>query len=175
MPILSDALKPWENFYMLLGTASATLVGLLFVAASVGSSVYTRDKDHALRVFLSPTVVHFSSVLAGCLITMAPLRHWGTAGGMVAAEGILGVAYAALVWRKFVRHDLLTKIDMEDRLWYAAVPALAYVGVAGAGVTLCCGQAWGYAALATTLCVLLLAGMRNAWDMTLWTVMQAEN
>ncbi len=175
MLVLSEALKPWQNFYELLGTASATLVGLLFVAASVGSSVYSRDKDNALRVFLSPTVVHFSSVLAGCLITMAPVPNWASAGALVGGEGILGFAYALIVWRKFVQGDFMAKIDWEDRLWYTVVPALIYLAVAGAGVVLFTRQAWGVTALAVTLCMLLLAGMRNAWDMTLWTVMRAEN
>jgi hypothetical protein len=39
---LTDAARPWHDWYMLIGTASATLVGLMFVAASVGSRLYTR-------------------------------------------------------------------------------------------------------------------------------------
>ena len=30
---LIDALRDWHDFYVLIGTASATLVGLMFVAA----------------------------------------------------------------------------------------------------------------------------------------------
>jgi hypothetical protein len=29
-------LKDWHEFYLLVGTAAATLIGLLFVAASIG-------------------------------------------------------------------------------------------------------------------------------------------
>ena len=40
MPQLADALRPWHDFYTLFGAASATLIGLLFVAASVGTGVF---------------------------------------------------------------------------------------------------------------------------------------
>ncbi len=172
MLVLIDTLKPWQNFYTLLGTASATLVGLLFVAASVGSGVYTRDKHPALRVFLSPTVVHFSTVLAVCLVAMAPVRSWEIAGGLLGITGALGFAYAISVWRSLVRQDLMQGIDWEDRLWYAAIPAFSYVFVIVAGVGFWRRTEMGCQALALGSCLLMIAGIRNAWDMTLWTVMR---
>ena len=35
---LSQALRDWQNFYILAGGASATLAGLMFVAISLGST-----------------------------------------------------------------------------------------------------------------------------------------
>jgi hypothetical protein len=35
-----EALKEWHDFYILVGTAGATLLGLLFVAVSLGASDY---------------------------------------------------------------------------------------------------------------------------------------
>jgi hypothetical protein len=46
--------------YALLGTAAGTLVGLLFVAATVATGIFPTDRPAPLRVFLSATVVHFS-------------------------------------------------------------------------------------------------------------------
>jgi hypothetical protein len=46
----------------LIGAASATLVGLIFVAAAIGAGVFTREHEVGIRSFLSPTAVHFSSV-----------------------------------------------------------------------------------------------------------------
>jgi hypothetical protein len=129
---LADAVSPWHDFYMLVGTASATLVGLLFVAVSVG--FHTRDKHPALRAFVSPSVVHFTSVLVACLIAIAPIRDWMILGPMVGGEGLFGVVYAGLVWRSMVRHGFTASIDLEDRVWYAALPAVGYAILAGAGV-----------------------------------------
>ena len=65
---LADVANPWHDLYALVGAASATLIGLLFVAASVGAGFFTHERHHALRAFLSPSVVHFSCVLAACLV-----------------------------------------------------------------------------------------------------------
>ena len=69
-----DALAHWHEFYMLLGTAAGTLVGLLFVAATVGAGVFSSDRPAPLRIFLSASVVHFSSVLMVSLIVLAPVE-----------------------------------------------------------------------------------------------------
>jgi hypothetical protein len=73
MQVFSDALAHWHEFYSLLGTAAGTLVGLLFVAATVGSGAFSSDQRAPLRVFLSASVVHFSSVLVVSLIVWRPL------------------------------------------------------------------------------------------------------
>ena len=38
---LADLIEDWHDFDLLVGTAAATLVGLMFVAASIGASFYT--------------------------------------------------------------------------------------------------------------------------------------
>jgi hypothetical protein len=82
-----DALGRWHEFYMLLGTASATLVGLLFVAATVGSGVFSAERRAPLRVFVSASVVHFSGILAVCLIVLAPLQSEVLFGALMCAAG----------------------------------------------------------------------------------------
>ena len=63
----SRALKEWHDFYVLIGTAGATLLGLLFVAVSLGAGFLTEERQSATRTFMSPVVVHFtSSVLLVC-------------------------------------------------------------------------------------------------------------
>jgi len=169
---LLDVLRPWQGFYSLIGTASATLVGLLFVAASVGSGVYTQDKQHAARAFLSPTVVHFSSVLAASMVAIMPTRSWVLCGLLIGGEGVLGFVYAVFVFRSMVRHALIAKLDAEDRIWYATLPAVGYMVITAAGTLLLFRVGQGCELLAAALCLLLLIGVRNAWDMTLWTVMR---
>lgn len=167
---LPDVVRDWHDLLMLFGTASATLIGLLFVAASVGSGAYSADKRPALRSFLSPTVVHFACVLVGCLVALAPLRSWGLFGALIGGDGLFGVAYAATVWRCMVHHGLSTRIDLEDRTCYAVPPAVGYAVMAAAGVTLLLGMASGCGVLAVAMGLLLLVGIRNAWDITVWTV-----
>jgi hypothetical protein len=175
MPPLHDVMTAWHDLFMLFGTASATLIGLLFVAASVGSNFYTEEKHSALRSFLSPSVVHFTCVLAACLIAVCPLRSWTVLGLLICGDGLFGFVYAVLVLRRMVRHGFAATIDLEDRVWYAALPAVAYTVLSVAGVTLLVRTEFGCDVLAVALGLLLLIGIRNAWDMTVFTVVRRPN
>jgi hypothetical protein len=165
-------LGPWHDFYMLVGTAAATLVGLMFVAASVGTGVFTHERQVGLRTFLSPTVVAFSGVLATSLIGVLPVFGWGLPGLLLIGIGVLGAVYSWRVWRRMVHGGIATSIDLEDRIWYTVVPAVAYLVTAAAGAALGAEPAAACAMLAVGTCLLLLAGIRNAWDMTTWIVLR---
>jgi hypothetical protein len=172
MPSLADAVRPWHDLYILIGTASATLIGLMFVAASVGTGVYSKDRYHALRAFLSPTVVHFACALAACMFAIAPLRSWTLLGLLIGATGLYGLGYAVMVWRNMLRHGLTVSIDLEDRICYAAIPAVGYATMLAACVVLVLEQPAGCDLLAIAMGLLLMIGIRNAWDMTIFTVMR---
>jgi hypothetical protein len=171
MSPISDYAREWHDAYMLFGTASATMIGLLFVAASVGSSFFNQDRHPALRAFLSPSLVHLTCVLAACLIAISPLRSW-LLGDLITADGLFGVLYAGLVWRRMVRHGFSATIDLEDRVWYAVLPAVGYTVMTAAGITLALQLALGCGVLAVAMGLLVLVGIRNAWDMTVWTVVR---
>ncbi len=167
---LADVLEHWHDFYTLLGAASATLVGLLFVAATVGSGVFTSGRRAASRMFLSASVVHFSSLLIACLIVLAPEQSWISLGIMIVACGIFGLAYYGLTWRDSVRDGLSKSIEWDDRIWYAVLPAIGYLFEAASGVCLALRSALGCMALALCLGLLLIIGIHNAWDITLWSI-----
>src|ERR1700692_1709628 len=56
-------LERWHEFYILLGTAAAALVGLLFVAASIGAGYLSAEPSSPPRTFTSPIVFHYTYVL----------------------------------------------------------------------------------------------------------------
>jgi hypothetical protein len=166
---------PWHDFYTLLGAASATLIGLTFVAASVGTGVFTRERQVGLRTFLSSTVVAFSVVLAASLIGVLPVTSRGVPIVLLVSIGLLGVAYSRSVWRRMIQGGIAASIDLEDRVWYTGVPAAAYLLLATAGAALAMDTEAACALLALGVCLLLLAGIRNAWDMTTWIVMRRQD
>lgn len=164
-------LEPWYDFYLLIGTSAGTLVGLMFVAASVGAGVFTHERQHALRIFLSPTVVAFSGILAASLVGVVPAATCLPIGLLLSGIGLLGVVYPGLVWRRMVREGIARSVGLEDRVWYAMVPAAAYVLLAAAGIAFCLGVGLACPVLACGMSLLLIAGLRNAWDMTTWVVL----
>jgi hypothetical protein len=167
---LAEAMGHWHEFYALLGTASATLVGLLFVAATIASGVFTANRRAPLRVFLSASVVHFSGILAICLIVLAPLANWLQFGLLVLGCGIFGLVYCGLIWRDTVRDGLNAAIDLEDRTWYVLIPVVGYLLEATTGTALALRLEVGCTALAVAVGVLMVASIHNAWDITIWIV-----
>ncbi len=167
---LADALSRWHEFYALLGTASATMVGLLFVAATVGSGVFSSDRRAALRVFLSASVVNFSLILAACLVVLAPMRSWVLLGALILGCGLFGLTHSCLAWRDTLRDGLIKAIDLEDRVWYIVLPIVGYVFVAASGGTLALRLDIGCTALALSIGLLLGVGLHNAWDITVWSM-----
>lgn len=170
MQPLSQALAPWHDFYTLLGEAAATMIGLLFVAASVGSSIFSQNRRSGLRMFLSASVVQLGCILAGSLIILSPLHRWEQLGGMILVCGCFGLAYSAIAWRGTVQDGLSSRIDLEDRVWYTVAPAVGYFIEAGAGVALILRQGLGCVAMAVAMGTLLLVAIHNAWDITIWSV-----
>jgi hypothetical protein len=168
---LNEAMAQWHEFYALLGTASATLIGLLFVAATVSSGTFTSNRRAPLRVFLSASVVHFSGILAVCLIILVPLRSWLQFGLPILSCGVFGLVYCGLIWRDTVRDSqLIAAIDLEDRIWYLLVPVVGYLLEAATGVALALRLDRGCTALAFAVGVLMVAGIHNAWDITIWII-----
>jgi len=65
-------LHGWENFFIVGATAGATLIGLLFVAITLGAGLSTPQGLNATRAFLTPTLMRFSGVLLECVVVLFP-------------------------------------------------------------------------------------------------------
>ena len=115
-----------------------------------------------------------SARLACAPSTNLPVAGWRIPAALFAAMGLLGMAYSWRVWQRMVAGGIMASIDWEDRAWYVAVPALAYLLLAVAGAALAADPATAVAVLAVTISLLLLAGIRNAWDMTTWVVLRRK-
>src|SRR4051794_39872295 len=98
LPLLSS----WQNFYILIGTAAATLTGLMFVATTLVAGVQRRVSTlHAgISAFSSPTVVHFCAVLLLAGILSAPWQAFSTLGWVLGLLGLGMVLYLVLVMRQ---------------------------------------------------------------------------
>jgi hypothetical protein len=126
-------------------------------------------------VFLSPSVVHFTTVFVACLIAIAPLPNRFEVAALVSGDGLFGLVYAGAVWRRMARYGFIAKLDFEDRLWYAALPTIGYAIVLGAGASFLLEMGIAPGVLALAMGALLLVGIRNAWDITAWMVIGRQD
>ena len=161
-------LEGWHEFYLLLGTAAATLMALLFVAASVGVGILSRRAPEATRAFMSPVALHFTIVLVTSLIALMPIHDRVGLAVLIALAAAAGFACTIAVMPRHFHES----VEWADRLGYGIVPLFAYALSVAAAVLL--GIGFGYAPhlLAAAQVLLLVDNIRNAWDLTNFMVRQ---
>jgi len=168
----AELFRDWHDFYVLIGTASATLVGLMFVAASIGSTFFNEQNKAGLSAFLTPSVMHFGAVLFASLMVTIPTHSWQTLGVLIGTGGLAGSVYCGRILVQIIIRQRF-KVDLSDRLFYALIPFLGYLVLSASGVFLLIRSASSANVIAAALSILLFAGIRNAWDMMLWIAIKA--
>jgi hypothetical protein len=166
-----EMLRPWHDFYMLAGAASATLVGLVFIAISIGSDYFNDQTTTGLNTFITPTIVHFGGVLLVCLLAVVPGHSYLSLGAMLGVGCFFGLCYAGYIAQRILSRRF-PGVETVDRVWYAVTPILAYLLLIAAAVLLACRHPTGIPLMAVSLVILMLAGIRNAWDMMVWIVVK---
>ncbi len=156
-------LDGWHEFYVLLGTAAAALVALLFVAASIGASILTPGGG-ATRTFMSPVVFHYTSILFVSLITLIPTHTFISLGITIAVVAVIGFCYSLVVIVRMLR---VHTVDIADRFAYGASPLAAYAATLAAAGLVLAHSAASANVLAGALLLLLVVNIRNASDLML--------
>jgi hypothetical protein len=163
-----DALKEWHDFYVLVGTAGATLLALLFVAVSLGVGVLTDERQSATHMFMSPVVVHLTSVFFLSAVALFPWHQARVFAALIGVTALLGATLSTYTTVRVVRTDLTNYV--EDYLAYGLLPGLGYLALLAAAVSIYLEKDFGLDALAGALLLLAIVNIRNAWDLTLTMV-----
>jgi hypothetical protein len=83
MPGQQLRFEQWANFCVIISAAAATLLGLLFVvitlAAERGRKYTAKIRIHLIRIYLTPAVIYFSSVLLMSALLTVPSQTQFTA------------------------------------------------------------------------------------------------
>jgi hypothetical protein len=168
-------LAAWQNFYVIIGTAAATLTGLLFVVITLVSGALGRVSSpwSGIRVFSTPNVMHFGAAISSAALLSAPWPALWPAGLLVCLVGLGGVIYVFIVlWE--VRHRLANyQLVLSDWLWYTLVPLIAYTALLVAGILLPISPALALFVIAGGTLLLVIMGIRNAWDVVTYMVIES--
>jgi hypothetical protein len=156
-------LTTWQSFYVIMGSSAAALTGLMFIVVTLIAEVRPRSSSHGLAAFSTPTVVHFCAALLLSAILSAPWQALSQAGLVLGFSGLAGVTYAAIAVRR-VRRSTGYRPDLEDWLWYAALPLVAYTALVVAAIVLPSSPAPALFGIGAVTVLLLFIGIRNAWD-----------
>jgi hypothetical protein len=157
-------LSEWRDFYVTIGTASGAIVGASFIVATLASEL--KERTVGLKGFITPTAVYLGSVLVGSAILTAPTLTPFALAIILGIGGTAGAAYAVVVATRVWTMNL----DLADRACYAVIPILAYAAIALAAVFVSAAVVPSLNALAVAFVVILIVGMRNAWDMATFMI-----
>src|SRR5258708_25719919 len=99
---LLSPLAAWHNFYSIIGTAAATLTGLIFVVIALIAGVRVRvpSPSSGIATFNAPNVVHFGVALLVAAILSAPWQALWNAGLLLGLAGLAGMIYVVIVLRR---------------------------------------------------------------------------
>jgi hypothetical protein len=163
----------WENFYIMAGTAAATLAGLLFVVITLSVSLAATPAARGVHAFVTPVLVHFGGVLFLSMVLLAPWPAAWPLGLVLGLHGLAGIVYASFVIRLLRRLDFVS-LDARDWIAYAGAPALANVSLLAGAAGLVTEKFFAPYAVAGAVMLLLFVGILDAWDLTLWIVKNRE-
>ncbi|HZZ90026.1 MAG TPA: hypothetical protein VFE13_16985 [Caulobacteraceae bacterium] len=159
----------WSDYYVLLGTAAAGLIGLLFVVVTLTANFERSRALWASGIYMSPVVASFALVLSTSALTLVPGVTPPAFASLLAIVAMLGLAAAArtcLGIRKLSRSD--APPHWSDLWGYGFGPALTYFALEGVAVAMWRQAGWALYLLAALLLILLLNAIRNAWDLISW-------
>ncbi len=162
---LLSPLATWHNFYSIIGTAAATLTGLIFVVIALIAGVRVRvpSPSSGIATFNTPNVVHFGVALLVAAILSAPWQALWPAGLLLGLSGLGGVIYVIIVVR---RAHLQTDYQpvLEDWLFHTIFPLVSYTALVVAAIVLPGHPAPALFVIAAATVLLLFIGIHNAWD-----------
>jgi hypothetical protein len=164
-------LDHWHEFYILLGTAAAALLALLFVAASIGAGLLGKENAGATRTFMSPIVFHYANIVFLSLIALIPTQTPQSFSLTILIAALGSLAYSIFIFARIMRNAMA---DLADKLAYGGAPVVVYAtGVVVAALIQFGSTTVGLNLLAGAALLLLLVNIRNAWDTTLSLVRRA--
>lgn len=171
-----ETLRSWQNFYFMIGGAAAGLMGLMFVALSLGTHLVNDETIKNVPAFVTPSIIYFVSVLLIAGVMLVPAHNPQVLGLICICGGVAGL------WRtsRHVRH--LVRMNSEyqdfnrwDWLWQIVLPPASYGLITLAGIlfvfdrwTLAFTGLW-LAALAIILCAIA-----NTWGLVIWIIEQGR-
>jgi len=166
-------LLAWQNFYVIVGSASAALIGLQFVVIALVAGQIRRPTWTEIDAFATPTIRHLGACLLVSSMLCAPWPSLAVTGIALAVCGATGLAYGVVIIRR-ARHQTGYQMVFEDWLWHMALPLLAYASLGASALALARETNVSLFVVAGTTLLLLFISIHNAWDTVTYMVIQGR-
>jgi hypothetical protein len=166
------ALAEWTGFYTLMGSAAATLLGLLFVAVSMRLNIFHQSEVADVRDFAAFTFGTFLVAIAVAGLSIAPHAHRVTLAVsllMIGIVALIAIAWIARVWIRLNLSAADSRSGSAPDEWRGSAYLLAmsgpYAGLLAAVALLWRSHPGALGWLAVVEGWLLITGTVAAWVM----------
>ncbi|MBA3826474.1 MAG: hypothetical protein H0X24_21555 [Ktedonobacterales bacterium] len=174
MYVVASPFSGWENFYVIVGSAAAGLIGLMFVAITVIAGARDSRSERAIATFGTPTLIHFGMALSSAALLSVPWPALWMVSLVLGVMGLGGVGYTAVVlWRS--REPIDYQPVLEDWIWYRFLPVIAYTTIVIAAALLVGHAVVSLFIFGAVMLLLLFAGIHNAWDIVTYVAITLPN
>ncbi len=169
--------KAWENFYVIAGSSSAALTGLVFIVVTLAADrrrTAISTTSDGTSIFSSPTVVHFCAAFFVSGIFAAPWHSAVYAAILIGLAGLFGAAYAVNTGYR-ARKLTTYNADRGDWIWFIILPFIAYLMLCAGSFSLpLIPDDASYVVAASTM-LLIFVGIHNAWDVVTYLAINSDD
>lgn len=156
----------WHDFYIVAGTASATLVGLLFVGLALHLRIVVANSE--VRSLARVTLANFGAVLFVALFMVIPETQ-SAAGSQLIGAGVVSLVITApslvAVGRARGQTLLMRRRDRARLVLRFGLSSVSYLAIIVAGVLLLSSLTSAFTWLVIATVLLLVVSLRNTWDL----------
>ncbi len=163
----------WQSFYVIIGSAAATLTGLMFIVVTLMSESRQRLSAAYIGIsaFSEPTLVHFGAALLVAAFLNAPWQALWNVSIPLGIVGVGGVIYI-LVTVPQMRSLPDYRPSVSDWVWYFSFPLILYAGLFVSALLLPGNPVPALYAIGAITVLFLFNGLRNAWDLVIFLAIQ---
>jgi modulator of FtsH protease len=165
MEPFAQAVEAWHDFYLMIGTAAATLIGLLFVSLSLNVEVITRKESADLRLLAAHSFGNFMSVLMFAVLFLIPSQVPLGLGLPLLGIGCYGLINTIRRWREARRHPPLVWGLGGGVTRRFHMPASCFLALIIVAVFVLLSRTGSLYWLVPVMILLLLGASVNAWDL----------
>jgi hypothetical protein len=158
----------WENYFYLTGSSAAALIGLIFIVITLTAGQDPRRVSQGAPVYVTPIIFHFAVVLVVSALSQVPrLQSW-VVGLILGLCAISGIVYSVVTTIRLCRSGWEDPVpELSDKCFYGFLPTTCYIALAISACAIWFLEGKAVLAVGAIVLVLLLIGIRNAWDLAM--------
>ena len=164
-------LRSWHDYFLLIGEASATLLGLVFISVALVAGL--REVPEYRGLFASSTMMHFLNAIALSVVCLPPWQSVRVLGLLITLIGVAASAHSLTLIPE-MRHFHAATRGATPSIWLSIVfgPLAAGTMSAASGALLLRHHLQALAGVAAAAVMFAAVGVRNVWRLLIWMLEQ---